>query len=57
MKEKNKEQNNNDEQSQNEVKDNNGNPLKSSSGPNVDRLVVAVGICVTLLIIAKLIGL
>ncbi len=57
MKEKNKEQNNTDEQSQNEVKDNNGNPLKSSSGPNIDRLVVAVGICVTLLIIAKLIGL
>jgi len=54
---KNKEQNNVEEQNQNEVKEDNGNTVRSSSGPNVDRLIVAVGICVTLLVLAKLLGL
>lgn len=57
MKEKNREPNTVDAKDQNEIKDDNGNTLRSTGGPNVDRLVVAVVICVTLLIAAKLLGL
>ncbi len=57
MQEKNKGQNNANEQNQKEIKDDSGNIISSKSGPNFDRLLIAVGICVTLLVIAKLMGL
>jgi hypothetical protein len=52
-----KDKNNVPEQNQNELKDDVGNPIQSTSGPNFDRIFIAVGICVALLILDKLLGL
>jgi len=51
-----KKNNNDSEQNQNELKDDNGNSIRSVGGPDFKRLLMGMGVCLALLIIAKLLG-
>jgi len=53
MKEKNRGPETVDEQGEGRLKDDSGNIVRTSGGPDFNRLLVAVAICVSLLIIAK----
>ncbi len=39
-----------------QLKDDNGNPVKTTGGPDFKRLLIGISICIAMLLLAKLFG-
>ncbi|MEZ7892146.1 MAG: hypothetical protein QMC67_10395 [Candidatus Wallbacteria bacterium] len=56
MPEKNKDISHDIQDKASQLKDDNGNTIKTGSGPDFQRILTALGVCIALMILAKFFG-